>query len=130
MNPVSRFLKYIGNGKIYEEFLLMVKKFSSGTCAVFLLLLVSGWAITLNLLYPWKTCPWILWHSVSKLTGIIYRKMSVFCSACVHAGHFSRWDFICSSLVWSFSICSCPSSLCLPTNTSWFLLSWMSLNYL
>lgn len=37
MNPVSRFLKYIGNGKIYEEFLLMVKKFSSGTCAVFLL---------------------------------------------------------------------------------------------
>ena len=42
---------------------------------------------------------------------------------CVHAGHFSKWDFMCSSFAWPFSFSSHPSSFVFPTNTSRLLLS-------
>lgn len=49
--------------------------------------------------------------------------MSFFCSAILCAGHFSRWDFMCSSLLWHFSFCSYLSRLVSTQNISCLLLS-------
>lgn len=60
--------------------------------------------------------------SISSLT-VLFAEIPFFCSAWVCAGHFSKWNFMCSSLAWPFSFSSHPSSLMLPTNTSQLRLS-------